>query len=196
MSSLLGDAILEYGSTGKPPEPAGNRSSEAAPYGVYRCQGNNRWCAISVFSNEEWLRFKRALGNPPWAEAQRFTTLSRRLENVAELDRLVGEWTINHTAEKVMAVLQEQGIAAGVVQDARDLANDPQLKARDFFVELDHPELDKTTSDATPIKLSETPAGYHRAAPILGQDNDYVYRQLLSISEEELTELRQQGVIS
>lgn len=108
---------------------------------------------------------------------------------------LVVGWTSERAAEEVMALLQERGVAAGVVQDAGDLANDPQLKGRSFFVELDHPELGKTISDATPIRLSDTPAKYSRAAPVKGQDNDYVYKQLLGISEEELAELRRQGII-
>ena len=78
-----------------------------------------------------------------------------------------------------------------MVQSASDLANDPQLKARGFFIELDHPELGKTISDANPIKLSQTPPRYKRAAPLSGQDNRYVYQQLLGISEEEMTELKQ-----
>ena len=86
-------------------------------------------------------------------------------------------------------------MAAGVVQDANDLANDPQLRARGFFIELDHPELGKTISDSTPIKLSDTPAKYNRAAPLLGRDNNYVYNQLLGMSEGEVAELRQQGII-
>ena len=94
-----------------------------------------------------------------------------------------------------MTLLQEQGIAAGVVQDAGDLANDPQLRARGFFVEMDHPELGKTISDATPIRLSDTPAGYIRAAPVVGQDNDYVYKQLLGMNEDEIAGLKEQGII-
>ena len=121
--------------------------------------------------------------------------MSGRLENADELNRLVEGWTREHTAEEVMALLQEEGVAAGVVQDAGDLANNPQLRARGFFIELGHPELGKTISDATPIKLSETPAKYNRAAPVLGQDNDYVYRELLGISQDELAELKEQGII-
>ena len=195
MTSLLGDAFQDYAITGKPPEPAGNRSSEAAPYGVYRCQGDDRWCAIAVLSDGEWVGFCRALGNPPWMQDDRFSTLPGRLENVGELDRLVEGWTVEHTAEEVMALLQGQGVAAGVVQDARDLADDPQIRARGFFVELAHPELGKTVSDATPIKLSDTPARYHRAAPLLGQDNDYVYGTLLGMSAGDMAKLREQGVI-
>ena len=195
MSSLSGDAILDYAANARQAEPVGNSSTEAAPYGVYRCGGDDRWCAIAVFSDDEWRGFKRALGNPPWAEDRRFATLSGRLKGIEELDRLVEGWTSEHTAEEVMALLQEQGVAAGVVQDASDLANDPQLKERGFFIELGHPELGKTISDAAPIRLSDTPARYIRAAPILGEDNDYVYGELLGMSEDEVAELSEQGII-
>jgi len=195
MSSLLGSAIMDYTINGREVEPVGNSSTQAAPHGVYRCRGDDRWCAIAVFNEAEWRGFCQALGEPPWTKDKRFATLSGRLKNSDELDRLVEGWTREHTAEEVMTLLQEQGVAAGVVQNASDLANDPQLKARDFFVELDHPELGKTISDATPIRLSDTPAGYVRAAPVQGQDNDYVYGNLLGMSEDEIAELRQQGVI-
>jgi benzylsuccinate CoA-transferase BbsF subunit len=194
MASLLGGAILEYMVDGEV-APVGNGSTEAAPHGVYRCQGDDRWCAIAVFTDEEWQGFKRALGNPPWAEDRKFATLTSRLKNSEELNRLVEGWTKKHTAEEVMVLLQRQGVAAGVVQNASDLANDPQLNERGFFVELDHPELGKTISDAVPVRLSDTPARYTRAAPVLGQDNDYVYEELLGLSDDEVAGLRQQGVI-
>jgi len=194
MASLLGGAILEYMVDGEV-APVGNGSTEAAPHGVYRCQGDDRWCAIAVFTDEEWQGFKRALGNPPWAEDRQFATFTGRLKNKAKLDRLVEGWTKKHTAEEVMVLLQKQGVAAGVVQNAGDLAEDPQLKERGFFVELDHPELGKTISGAVPIRLSDTPARYTWAAPILGQDNDYVYEELLGLSDDEVAGLRQQGVI-
>ena len=190
MASLLGSAILEYTVNGREVEPVGNSLTDAAPHGVYRCQGDDRWCAIAVFTDEDWAGFKRALGNPTWTEDKKFATLSARLKNAEELDKLVEAWTREHTAEEVMALLQEWGVAAGVVQDAGDLANDPQLKAQGFFIELG-----KTISDATPIKLSRTPARYRRVAPARGQDNNYVYGELLDMSEEQLSELRQQGII-
>ena len=195
MSSLLGDAILAYTINGKEVGPVGNSSTEAAPHGVYRCKGDDRWCAIAVFTDEEWLGFKRALGNPPWAEDKRFATFTGRLKNKVKLDRLVEDWTSGHAAGEAMALLQKQGVAGGVVQAASDLAQDPQLKQRGFFIELDHPELGKTISDAAPIRLSETPPRYTRAAPVLGQDNDYVYGELLGLSRGELTELKKQGII-
>lgn len=196
MSSLLGSAILDYSVSGRQIEPVGNSSDKAAPHGVYRCRGDDRWCAIAIFTEDEWQRFRQALGNPAWAEDERFATLSRRLENTDKLNGLVEEWTAGHTAEEVMSTLQQQGVAAGVVQDASDLAKDPQLRDRGFFIELDQPGSGRTISDAMPIKLSDTPPRYFRAAPRHGQDNDYVYKGLLGMSEKELAGLREQGVIS
>ncbi|MDH5695661.1 MAG: CoA transferase [Dehalococcoidia bacterium] len=195
MASLLGDAILDYTVNGRQAEAVGNSSSTAAPHGVYRCHGDDRWCAIAVFNDGQWHGFKQALGNPPRAEDERFATLESRLENIEELDRLVAGWAKEHVAEEVMTLLQKWGVAAGVVQDASDLAKDPQLKERGFFVDLDHPELGKTVSDAAPIRLSDTPARYRRAAPVLGRDNDYVYGELLGMSQEEVAELKERGVI-
>lgn len=195
MASLLGGVFIDYTRGGTEPEPQGNRPEHAAPHGAYRCRGKDRWCAISVSSDAEWQSFKRAIGNPAWAEDEGFPTLSGRLEKADELDRLVESWTVEHTAEEVMALLQAQGVAAGVVQDAGDLAKDPQLRARGFFIRLEHPELGTTTSDASPIRLSDTPPRYSRVAPVRGQDNGYVYGGLLGLSAADVEALRQQGVI-
>jgi benzylsuccinate CoA-transferase BbsF subunit len=182
MVGLLGDAFI-------PPQEA------AAPSGVYPCRGEDRWCALSVYGEEEWDSFKQALGSPLWAEEDSFATLASRLKNKEALDELISVWTAQHTPQEVTAVLQEQGVAAGVVQDAGDLSGDPQLKERGFFVELDHPEAGKTFSDASPLRLSDSPPAYRCPAPLPGQDNQYVYGRLLGLTGAELDRLREQGVI-
>ena len=95
-----------------------------------------------------------------------------------------------------MYLLQEKGVAAGVVQDAADLSQDTQLKAREFFVDVDHPVLGKTSFDRSPIKLSDTPAYFRRAAPLLGQDNEYVYCQLLGMTKSEVDQYTAEGILS
>ncbi|OGN98902.1 MAG: hypothetical protein A2Y58_04550 [Chloroflexi bacterium RBG_13_51_52] len=171
--------------------PMGNESLVAAPHDVYRCQGENHWCAITVFTEEEWRGLKKALENPAWAEDEKFATLSTRLDHKEELDRLISGWTCKYTAVEVMARLQRNGVAAGVVQDAADIVKDPQLRARGFLIE------DKGIPfvDATPIKLSKSAAEYNRGAPAPGQDNDYVYGKLLGMSRGEMAELKAKRVI-
>lgn len=198
MSSLLGTSLLDYGANGRIARPTGNRPEYrmAAPYGVYRCTGQDRWCAIAVYTEQEWEAFVAVMGNPSWAGDQRFASLLDRWQNIDQLDSLVQEWTLERSAEEVMNLLQGVGIAAGVVQDAADLARDPQLKARDFFVELEHPVLGKNISDGSPVKLSDTSAQFGRAAPLLGQDNEYVYRELLGMDLGEFDWCVEQGIIS
>lgn len=195
LTSLLSDTILDYTQRGIEAQPTGNCATQAAPHGVYHCQGEDRWCAISVSTEEEWQGFIRALDFPGWAQDERFTSLSKRLTNVEALDTLVQGWTQNHSDEEIMLRMQSQGVPAGKVQNAFDLVEDPQLNARKFFIELDHPVLGRKKSDASPLRISDSPAGYHRASPTQGQDNDYVYRQLLGLSKEEIDRLKREGVI-
>jgi benzylsuccinate CoA-transferase BbsF subunit len=192
MAGLLREAVTDFTVNGREPLPMGNRSREAAPHDVYPCRGNDRWSAIAVFTDAAWRGFKKALGNPAWAENEKFDTLSKRIENRDELDRRISAWTKRHTAGEVMVRLQANGVAAGVVQDAADLAGDPQLKKRGFFI--DKPGMGKLV-DTSPIRLSGTPATYNRPAPPPGRDNDYIYGQLLGLSKKEMTGLRDKGVI-
>ena len=198
MCSLLGPAILDYTVNHSAATPQGNDPGyiPAAPYGCYKCVGEDRWCVIAVFTEEEWQALCRVLGDPAWSREEKFSTFSGRRRNSEELDKLLEQWTVKRTPEGIVNLLQQADICAGIVKDAEDLANDPQLKARNFFVQAEHPVLGKTISDGTPIKLSRTPAKFSRAAPLLGQDDHYVYRELLGMSEEELSRYIDEGAIS
>ncbi|MDO9123833.1 MAG: CoA transferase, partial [Deltaproteobacteria bacterium] len=92
--------------------------------------------------------------------------------------------------------LQQGGVAAGVVQNAEDLANDPHLMARDFFIPLEHPVLGKTVADASPIKFKKNSRDKWKAAPLLGEDNRYVYTELLGFTEGELSSYIEKGIIT
>ena len=198
MCSLLGPAVLDYTVNRNAAMPQGNSAGyiAATPYGCYRCLGDDRWCVIAVFTEEEWQALKHVLGDPAWSKEERFSTTSGRKEHAEELNELLEQWTAKHTPDEVMNLLQQAGIPAGIVEDANDLANDPQLTARNFFIQTEHPVLGKTVSDNTPIKLSRTPARPCHPAPLLGQDNHYVYREILGMSEQELAQYIEEGVIS
>jgi benzylsuccinate CoA-transferase BbsF subunit len=160
----------------------GNRCDYAAPHNVYRCAGEDRWCAITVFTDEEWEALCNTMGNPEWTHRQEFHTLRGRKENEDELDKLIEEWTINLDPYEVMHVLQKAGVAAGVVQNACDLYNDPQLRAIEGFWTTEHKEIGQFSHLAQPARLSKTPPRLYRSSPLLGEHNEYVRQKILGMT--------------
>ena len=190
LSSLLETLVLDMSVNGSDAvsERTGNRlpHSGGAPHGAYRCQGNDRWAAITVFTDEEWLAFKEVMGRPAWADDPRFATAKSRQQNADALDSLVETWTSQHTAEDVMTLLQSAGVAAGVVQTGADLSRDPQLKERGFFRRVPDHQGEYRTIESAPYKLSRTPGSVTRGAPAFAADMTYVLRELLGMSDEEV----------
>jgi benzylsuccinate CoA-transferase BbsF subunit len=183
---MLTPMILEYEVNHREPVGIGNSCAYAAPHGVYRC-ASNRWCAIAVFNDDEWLAFCRACGGE-LSQDQRFATVIGRLNNIKELDQLVEEWTSRIPAEEVMHILQEAGVAAGVVQDGSDLDKDPHLRHRGFFRKLEHPDgIGGFTYSGMPAQMSATPYRITRA-PMLGEDNEHVYTRILGMTDEQFVE--------
>ena len=194
--TFLAAAILDYQVNGRVAGRRGNRDDHAAPHGAYRCQGDNRWVAIAVCSDEQWSAFGLAIGRPEWARDAKFTTLAGRKAHEAELDERIAAWTVEQRAEEVMGLLQRHGVPAGVVQHSGDLFTDPQLQHREHFVRLEHREIGSHAYANESIRFSKTPPVFWKAGPCLGEDNEYVYRDLLGYSEDEISDLMADGVIT
>jgi crotonobetainyl-CoA:carnitine CoA-transferase CaiB-like acyl-CoA transferase len=193
---VLDTAILDYNINGRALSRQGNHHRAAAPHGAYRCQGDDRWCAIAVFNDEEWRSFCKVIGNPAWTRAERFNTLTGRLKNVDELDGLVEAWTQDQKAEDVMLKMQQSGVGAMVVKNAKDVYEDPQLAYRDHFWDPGDDSLKPFTFEAPSARLSKTPARLYRRFPFMGEHNDWVYEELLGLSSEEFGQLVEEGVIA
>ncbi|MBI3931524.1 MAG: CoA transferase [Chloroflexi bacterium] len=192
---FMAPLILDYVVNQRIANRMGNRHIYAAPHGAYRCRGEDRWCVVAVFTDDEWGSFARVIGNPAWTNDSRVGTLLSRKKNEDELDRLVEEWTINHSPEEVMNLMQVAGVAAGVVETCEDLMeHDPQLRQRRFFLELDHPEGFKHHVPRHAFVLSKLP-GEVRRAPLLGEHNEYALKELLGMSDDEIAELVIEGVV-
>ncbi len=187
--------VMDYKVNGRIMERDGNHYPHAAPHNVYPCRGDDRWCAIAVFDDEAWEGFRAAAGNPKWTEEARFATLSKRKENEEELDRLVSAWTKNFSPEDVVNRLQERGVAAGVVQTMEELYADPQLAHLGFWRYLDHPVVGVHAHTGPPYRLSKTPDRQF-TSPCLGQHNEYIYRELLGFSDDEISGMLIEGVIT
>ncbi|CAM3464871.1 CoA transferase [Nocardioides dubius] len=192
------DVTVNKNATRRPDFPRGNRLDDpaAAPHGVYPSAGEDRWVAIAVLDQAEWERFVHAIGDPDWTRDSRFATPSERHAHQDELDRHVSAWTVQRTRHEAMETLQAAGVRAGAVQDAEDLnETDPQLVARGTFFELDHPVIGEARFEGTPIAFSRTVQQTWRSAPLLGEDNHYVFGEVLGLSGEEIAELEDEGVI-
>lgn len=198
VAAVLGPVLLERGLDGAASVAFGNASQEGVvgPYGVYRCAGDDRWVAISVFTDAQWGRFAEVLGHPAWANEPRFATARDRVRHAAALDGLVSAWTATQVAEDVMERLQRAGIAAGRVATAADLcAIDPQLAQRGHFVDVPTPEGRTVRMDGPAFRLSETPARVSGPGPLMSEHADAVLEEYLGCRAEEVAVLRAAGVV-
>ena len=191
---FLAPALLDYSVNGRIATRIGNRDPYAAPHGAYRCRGEDRWCVIAVTSDEEWQAFSGVVAEE-WTKDPRFGTILGRKGNEDELDRLVEGWTLNRSAEEVMALLQQAGVPAAVVQNAEDLFSDPQLEHRGHFVVLDHPEIGPYSISSAAFRLSRCANRPRSPAPLFGEHNEYVLREFLGMSADEISDLVAEGVL-
>jgi crotonobetainyl-CoA:carnitine CoA-transferase CaiB-like acyl-CoA transferase len=193
LASLLETLVLDLSinNLDNVTERTGNRLpyGDGSPHGVYRCQGDDRWVAIAVFSDTEWDAFRHAIGDPDWASEPKYSTTLGRLKNVVELDRLVGNWTIQHTAEQVMVILQSANVASGVVQTGEDLVeNDPHLKHRGFYRSVPDSRGISRRIEGVSYILSKTYGGPTRGAPAFGEHQTFVLQDILGMSEDDLAQ--------
>jgi crotonobetainyl-CoA:carnitine CoA-transferase CaiB-like acyl-CoA transferase len=207
VASVIGPTLLDISANGRTQSPPGYASQEgpAAPHGVYKCRAlknddgsvdDDRWTAISVRTGSEWRKFVTAIGSPSWASDPSFRTLYLRMRNSTALDENISRWTAEHSAEDAMHVLQDAGIAAGVVQNGIDIcARDPQLKERGFWPTVSTAKGATTQVTGIPFKLSGTSGQVRTMAPEVGENNDYVLGELLGLTRAAQESLVAEGAV-
>jgi crotonobetainyl-CoA:carnitine CoA-transferase CaiB-like acyl-CoA transferase len=158
---------------------------------------DERWVAIACTTDAEWSGLVSAMGEPEWALDAKFSTHAERKSNEAELDANINAWTADKDAYEVMQDLQSRGVPAGVVQSARELLDvDAHMKERGFYVYLDHPEAGHTAYDGPPAVLSKTPGHLRAPAPCLGEHTEYVCKDILGLTDDEIAELMVAGALA
>jgi len=193
--AVLPTAVMNYAANGKVQERLGNRDLNVAPHGVYATQGVRRWIAIAICNQSEWEALIKVMGNPEWADSEKFSSMANRLANQDELDQMIEEWTNKHEAYRLMDRLAQAGVRAGVLQNSKDLLEDPQLNERGFWKYLNHQEMRRHVYNVSPTHLSKTPAELYSPAPLLGEHTDEVLKEVLGLSEAEIAKLREDNVI-
>lgn len=197
--NFLGPAILDYTVNGRVLNRHGNKDPYMAPHGAYCCLGESCWKErryVTIADEKEWESFCSVLGNPEWTKDPKFTTVLSRKKNEEELDRLIEEWTKDYTPEQIMAMMQDAGVPCGILETAEDLFNDPQLKHRKHFKLLDHKEIGKMFFNAPAYQLSKTPYHIWKAGPCIGEDNEYVLREILDYSDDDIAKLLVEGALT
>lgn len=195
--AMLPAEVLDWTVNHRVGGPHGNQADfgEMAPHGIYPCVGDDRWIAIACRSDREVARLAEVLDEPELV-GDRFSVLQQRLENVDELDKLVGACTRTREADSLARELVAAGIPASVVKSPRErIDEDPDLAAWGLFPTVTHPEIGTVRVEGLPLRMSATPWCIERAAPCLGEHNRDVLGGLLGRSDVELDQLMKQGVI-
>jgi crotonobetainyl-CoA:carnitine CoA-transferase CaiB-like acyl-CoA transferase len=193
--STMPEPVMEFSTNKRILSTLGNVNNIIPVHNNYPCKGEDKWVSLAICTEEEWERFCKAIGDPPWTKREEFADGYKRSLNRKELDGLIGEWTIEKTPNEVMEILQKAGVAAAPCADTEDRFLDPHFQERQNIVNVDHPV---TGVDFVPnviCKLSETPGEIRRPAPLLGEHNDYVYGELLGLSKDEIERLIQEKII-
>jgi crotonobetainyl-CoA:carnitine CoA-transferase CaiB-like acyl-CoA transferase len=192
---FLAPQLIDYQSSGHVVTRAGNVSETAAPHAAYPCAGEDQWCAMAIESDEQWAALRSAIGDPEWAGDARFAKAEGRIGGRDEIDVRLSEWTRERAPYEVLAILQEAGVPAGVAQRSSDLLNDPQLAHRRFHRYMEHPEMGNVPYSGHEFRIRGYDNGPLFPAPCLGQHSEQVMRDILGMSEEEMTEVLAAGAV-
>jgi crotonobetainyl-CoA:carnitine CoA-transferase CaiB-like acyl-CoA transferase len=196
VTALLGTSFLDYFANGRVQRNVQNGSQQYAPHNCYRCRDSDSWCVIAVTSDDQWRHLCDALGRADWAADERLATTQGRLALTAQLDLEIEAWTSARQAIEIEHLLQAAGVPAAAVRTRADMSADPHLHERGYIVDIDHPILGTRDYFGLPIRLSETPGRIARHAPLLGQDNTYVFSELLGLSSDEVAALTSEGILA
>lgn len=193
---MVGPAFSDYALNERVAGPLGNRHplAMAAPHGVFPCRGDDRWISLVAREESEWAGLVGAMGNPEWANAPEFARLEGRLEHIDALHEKIAAWTANFDDRELCTSLQSAGVAAAPVLSVADLLDDPHYRARETFIEVDHPLGYRETIYNAYVKLSRSVPRV-RPGPWIGQDNDRVFLDLLGLDEERYQALKDAQVI-
>ena len=191
----IGEAFMDYAMNGRVSMPFGNRHPHAFQ-GCYPCRGEDRWLTLTIFDEPQWQALCRILGFPEWTKLPEFATHDDRRAHHDELDAHIEEWTRRHDPIELMGLLQDAGIPAGAVLDQRDAYDDPHIASRGFFREAYQEDCGTHLYPGPAFRMSETDPTIRRGPVRLGEDNEYVYKTVLKVSDEEYAALERAGHIT
>jgi len=194
-SAMIGDALVQA-SVGATPQRPGNADASMAPHGVYPTSAPDRWLTLAVRDDAQWRALARVLGHADAAADARYATVAARLRHRDALDALLARWLADRDADATAAQLQHAGVCAHVSWTMQDVADDAHLRARGAVTDVSAPGIPPRPAVGAPARFSRTAdVGIRRLTPALGQDEDYVFGELLGLSSAQRADLASREVI-
>ena len=195
LTASIPEALLDYQMNDRVPEPMGNADHHHAPHSVYRCKGDDRWLAIAVTSDEEWRALCGVIGRHDLSDDVALTDTKGRSEQQKRIDAAITAWSQQHEDYEAMRILQEAGISATPYLSPQRVFTDPQLREGGFFTTLIASDGKQRDLPALGWRFEGGPEPRITAAPVLGQHNNYVYGELLGLSDDEVAQFIEEQII-
>lgn len=164
-----------------------------APATIVPCKDGHVW--MLALEPGQWNGLREVMGDPEWADLDLFQDMFMRAQNADVIYPFIEEWTMQHGKMEIMEKCQAAGCPITAVFTVAEAAEHPHLAARDYFVDIEHPELGKIKNLGAPFKLPASPGGPSQAAPLLGQHNNEVYGDILGLSTEDIDQLKTDGAL-
>ena len=192
--NMMENVVTDYDAGGYIRERTGSFLPKIAPSNIYPTK-ENIWLVIGANQDSVWGRMAEAMGRPELATDERYATHGARGINQIELDELISDWTKGFPVAELEELLHEHGIPNGKINRAPEMLEDPQFKAREAIIRIDHPEFGNIAMQNVVPKLSETQGTVRHTGPALGEHNDYVWGELAGNSADDIADLRDRGII-
>lgn len=189
----IGEYVMDYTMNERVHQNLGNTDRTMVPHNVYPCEGEDRWIAIACRSDAEWDALRGVMGNPEWSNDEKFSDALSRYKNRDEIDEHIAAWSRDKIDRTIMEQLQAVGVPAGFVANEKDSYDDPHLNDRGFFEPVDHPEVGNYLHPGIQWKMTNTPNNIRSHPPMLGQHNEYVYKEILGYSDAEYKHFEDSG---
>jgi crotonobetainyl-CoA:carnitine CoA-transferase CaiB-like acyl-CoA transferase len=191
--AALGTRPSAYAMLGERPRRTGSQDLLTGPANVF--PASDGFVYIHAGTDPLFPRLCKAIGRADLATDERFRTVPDRLAHIEVLEEAITEWTRQHDCDQIAKVLGEAGIPFGKVCDIPEVVESPQIAAREMLADVEHPMLGRLRLPGIPIKLGRSPGSIRKSPPLVGEDNDYVYRDLLGLSSAEIDQLRTDGAL-
>ena len=194
MHRILEFLVIEYDQLSAVRERSGNRSQYAVPSGVYRTD-DDRWVSLACSTQSVFERMAEAMDRADLIDDARFRTNADRVTNADAIEEIVTAWFAANEFPNVSQLLSEKGVAFSLVFTAKDAFEDPHYAARENIVAVEDSELGTIRMQGIVPKLRDAPGAVRRAGPALGQHNAEVYEELLDLSADEISTLKEKGIV-